>query len=359
MNTFLEKLNNSLIRIKLTDKLFFTQNLNLMIRSGITLDKSLESLTLQTENVKFKKILEDIRGHVQKGGLFSDALKLHNNVFSDIFINMIAAGEESGKLEDVLKTLTIQMHKEHDLRSKVKGAVAYPVVVLTAMLSITTGLIVFVIPNLTRMFTEGGLELPLPTKILIAVSTVMARYFYILVVVVIGALIGFLKFRKTITGKRILHKIVLRSPILGKLAVKVNLARIARALSSLLKTDIPVVKSFTIASHVISNIYYQEALRHIAKTLKTGTSIRKGLEQYIDLFTPTIIQMVSVGEETGTTDEILQEIALFYEEDLDNTLKNLPSLLEPVLILLLGVTVGGIAIAIMLPIFNFTQSAGG
>lgn len=358
MPGFIEKINDALTTVKLTDKLFFTQNLSLMARSGIPLSQALESLAKQTVNKKFKSILRDVVLHIQKGEPLSERLNAYPKVFSEIFVNMVHAGEESGNLEEVLQTLTRQLHNEHELMSKVKGAVAYPIVVLTAMLGITTGLVVFIVPKLAAMFTGSGMKLPLPTRILLAVSAFAGRYLYLLLAFVVITVIAFLRFKKTHTGKKVLHSLILKFPVVGALASKINIARFARSLASLLKTDIPIVKSFVIASKVLNNIYYQEALEKIGEQLKTGTGIAVNLSAYPHLFPPTITQMVSVGEETGKLDEILEQIALFYEEDLDNILKNLPSLLEPILILLLGATVGGVAIAIMMPIFSLSQTAG-
>lgn len=357
MSNILQKLSLALTSVKITDKLFFIKNLYLMIKSSISLADALDSLVLQTSNQKFKLVLQDIAARIRQGESFSSSLALHPEVFPEIFVNMIKAGEESGKLEEVLVTLGEQLYKDHDLQSKVRGALAYPIVILVAMISITTGLVIFVIPKLTAMFVEANMALPLPTRILIASSNFMIHYSYIIIVVVVVAAVFFIRFRRTVTGKHVLHKILLRIPVIGKLVMKVNLARMSRTLSSLLKTDIPVVRSFTITSNVLANIYYQEALKACAEELKTGESIHSALAKFQQLFPVTILQMVAVGEQTGNLDVILTEIARFYEEDLDNNLKNLPSLLEPFLILMLGVVVGGVAIAIMLPIYSLSSGA--
>lgn len=344
--------------ITLTDKLFFTKNLGLMMKSGISLASGLSVLVKQTENKKFHAVLDDLAAAVEEGKTLSEAMGRHGEVFSEIFINMIRAGEESGNLEQVLKTLTNQLYKEHDLRSKVKGALAYPIVVFTAMIGVTVGLVIFVVPKLTAMFAESNMQLPLPTVILLAVSNLFVRYSYLIFAGLIVLAIVFIKARKTVLGKKIFHAAILRAPIIGRLAVKVNVARFSRSLASLMKTDIPVVQSFQITGTVLSNIYYRQAIERTAEKLKTGAHISESLAEHARLFSPTIIQMVSVGEETGKLDEILEEVANFYEEDLDTTLKNLPSLLEPILILFLGGTVGGIAVAIMLPIFGLSQAGG-
>lgn len=355
---FSDKMLLALTPVKLTDKLFFTKNLKLMIHASMPLTRALESLRLQTENKRLRSVLTAVHERIQKGDTFSDALRDHPRVFSEIFVNMVRAAEESGKLEEALETLALQMSKEHKLKSEIKGALAYPIVVLTVMIIVTTGLMVFVVPNLIEMLITTGVPLPLPTRILVAVSDFMVHYSYLLVIFLVASIIFFIRIRKTRAGKAVLHKIVLHMPVFGKLAQKVNLARSCRALASLLKTDIPVVESFIITSQVIANVYYKEAFLGTAEKLKKGVSIHEAINTYASLFTPTVVQMIAVGEETGTVDEILGDVALFYEEELDNNLKNLPSLLEPILILILGVTVGGIAVSIMMPIFSLTQGTG-
>jgi len=354
--TKLEKFNLILTRVTLTDKLFFTKNLYLMVKTSIPLGRALNSLSIQTENKKLKAVLGEVQERIEKGAHLSQALAEHPRIFSDIFVNMIEAGEESGKLEETLQMLSVQMYKEHTLKAAVKGALAYPIVVILAIVSITTGLVVFVVPNITKMLIRSDVALPLPTKILIAVSSFMVNNIYLVFFIFVIIVVLFLRVKKTVIGKKIFHKIVLHIPILGKLVKKVNLARSCRSLSSLLKTDIPVIQAFIIVSKVVNNIYFQEALKNIADELKKGIAINEAFNKHLSLFNPTVVQMVAIGEETGTLDDNLSELAQFYEEELDNTLKNLPSILEPILILILGVTVGGIVLAIMLPILKLTTA---
>lgn len=358
IKSLFEKLYNLIYRVKLTDKLFFAQNLTLMIKSGVPLARGLSILAKQTENKKFKKIITDIGHRVEKGQLLSKSLEMHPQIFSAIFINMVKAGEESGRLDEILKELTLQMRKEHELLSKVKGALIYPIVVVAAMVSIVSGMMIFVIPKLTAMFTEAGVELPLPTKILIIASNFLSRQLILVLIVLAAAVILFLKFKKTTAGKQILHKFILRSPILGTIALKINLARFARNLASLLKTDIPIVVSFEITATLLSNVYYKNALKIGAQKIVKGETIGASLADYNKLFPPVISQMILIGEETGKLDEVLADLANFYEEDLDNIFKNLPSIIEPILLICLGVIVGGIAIAIMMPIYSLSRTAG-
>lgn len=358
INSLIEKLTNLIHRIKLTDKLFFAQNLTLMIKSGLSLSRGLAILAKQTENKRFKKIITDICQRVEKGQLLSKSLELHPQVFSSIFINMVKAGEESGRLDEILKELTLQIRKEHELLSKVKGALIYPIVVVVAMVGIVGGMMIFVIPQLTKMFTEAGVNLPLPTKILIAASAFLSQQLIFVLIFIVVSIVVFLKFKKTANGKQIFHKFILRLPILGAIALKVNLARFARSLSSLLKTDIPIVSSFEITATLLSNIYYKNALSAAAQKIVKGETIAASLADYNHLFPPVINQMILIGEETGKLDEVLADLAIFYEEDLDNIFKNLPSIIEPVLLLCLGVAVGGIAVAIMMPIYSLSKTAG-
>jgi type IV pilus assembly protein PilC len=201
----------------------------------------------------------------------------------------------------------------------------------------------------------------LPTRILIGLSNFLSHYFYLVIFLIIGIAIGFWQFKKMYFGKKILHKLILKFPIISKIVIKIYLAQISRTLYSVLKTDIPVVQAFLLSSKVINNIYYKNVLEKVANNLKEGANIHESLEKYGGhnksgcLFPATMIQMISVGETTGSLDNILEETAKFYEEEVNNTLEHLPALLEPILILFLGITVGGIAISIMLPIFSLTQ----
>jgi len=251
--SLINKINNSLTKVSLKDMLFFTNNLSLMIKSGVSVSQAIEALQKQTENAKLQAVLKDVSTRIKKGEKLSSALAKHPKVFSDIFINMIKSGEESGKLEEVLNTLSNQLHKDHDLISKIKGALAYPIVVLCATLSITSALIIFVIPKIKDLFLENELSLPLPTRILLGFSNFLINYFYLFLIFLVVAVIFFIKFKKSLLGKQILHRIILSLPILSKLSVKINLARISRSLSSLLRTDIPVLKSFLVTSKVVKN----------------------------------------------------------------------------------------------------------
>jgi len=341
--------------VGLTHKIFFLQNLSVMVRTGISLSVALKTLAEETPNKRFAAVLTAVAGEVDKGVPFAKALSAYRSVFGEMFIHMVESGEMSGKLDEVLNEVLIQMKKDHELVSKVKGAMIYPAIIVLAMGGVAAAMMVFVIPKLTQIFREANATLPLPTRILIAVSDFAVNNGIILVLFIIAFVLGFVKLLKTHRGSVIFDTILLRLPVFGEIDRKINLARFARTLSSLLKTDIPIVQSFSITSKVLGNQLYRNAMARASEQITKGSGIHTILRETPRLFPSTVTQMVSVGEETGTVDEILKEIALFYEEDIDQIMKNLPAVIEPVLILLLGLGVGGLAVAIILPLYSLTQ----
>jgi type IV pilus assembly protein PilC len=354
-----EKVDNFLLklsRVPIKEKLFFVQNLNIMLKSGISLSISLKTLSIQVKSKYFKKVLIDVSDKVEKGFSFADSLKLHNKVFGELFINMIEAGEMSGKLENVLHQLFIQMKKDHALVSKVKGALTYPAVILFAMGGIGTFMMIVVVPKITALFQEFDAELPLPTKILIKVSDTIVNHGIMVLIGVILFIIIIVQILRTNKGKYIFQAILLKSPIISNIIKEINLARFARNISSLLQTDIMIVKSFQITANVLGNLHYRKALIEMSQKIKKGEKITEVMQKYPKLFSPIVIQMVSVGEETGELDNILLELAEFYEDEVNQIMENLPSIIEPLIILVLGVGVGGVAVSIIMPMYTITSS---
>ncbi|MBI4457799.1 type II secretion system F family protein [Candidatus Uhrbacteria bacterium] len=360
MPSLKEKLERYLVenaKIPLDQRVFFTENLRVMIHAGLSMSEALNTLSLQSESKTFRKIITEVKENVESGKSLSFGLSKFPRTFAPIFISMVQVGEVSGTLEENLQELTTQMKKDYELRSKVKGAMTYPAVILVAMLGITTGLIVFVLPKLLDVFKEfGDVQLPLPTRILMSVSDFVQANG---ILVAIGAailVILFIAFARTKRGGKILDAAILKSPIIGPIAKKVNLARFSRTVSALLKTDIPVVQAFTITSDVLSNIHYRTAILEAGEKIKKGETISQVLGRHPKLFPPLVVQMVYVGERSGTVDSLLADIANFYEQQVDNVLDNLSSIIEPILILTLGFMVGGIALAVITPIYALTQS---
>ncbi len=355
----LRGLSRRFMRIKLPQKIFFTENLRVMIKAGLSLTEALRTLALQTDHKGFKAVIQELNADVEKGQSLAQALAKHGRLFESIFVNMIAAGEVSGTLEKTLEQLTTQMRKDYDLISKVKGALTYPIVVLSATVLIGIGMMIFVIPQILSIFDEmGSTDLPLPTRILIACTNFFKHDWpFVLAGAVLGA-IGFLWAIRRPLGERIWHRIVLGLPLVGPVIKKINLARFTRTLSSLLRTDIPIVQGLVITSDIVRNVYYHNACLATSEAIKKGETIAQVLERTPKLFPPLVVQMVAVGERAGTIDEMLEEIAEFYEKQVDQIMGNLSSIIEPILIILLGAGVGGIALAVITPIYALTMKFG-
>ncbi|OGG91150.1 hypothetical protein A3H55_01930 [Candidatus Kuenenbacteria bacterium RIFCSPLOWO2_02_FULL_42_16] len=351
--SFLNKLRRN---ISLRDKIFFVQNLRIMVKGGLSLGAALSTVSEQVGNKYFKIVIGAIWKEVEAGASFSQALEKYPKVFSELFINMVKSGEMSGGLEEVLERLHVQMKRDHDLVAKVKGAMIYPAVVVVAMVGIGSAMIIFVVPRLVAIFEELKAQLPLPTRIMIAVSKFITHNGPFVALGIIVFLVIFVRFYGSASGKKFFHKLFLKLPIIANITKKINLARFCRTVSALLKTDIPIVQSLKITSLVVGNIYYRAALFDASQKITRGLQINKVLAEYPKLFPPTVIQMIKVGEESGAVDEVLDEVAQFYEEDINQVMQNLPAVIEPLLILLLGLGVGGMAVAVIMPMYSLTQA---
>ena len=351
INLFLQKLTS----VPLAEKLFFIQHLGIMLKAGISLSTALKTLAKQTTNKRFARIIADISRNVEKGVSFTESLKPHEKIFGQLFINMIESGEISGKLEEVLKRLYLQFKKNHELLSKVKGALIYPIVILIAMSGIGTFMMIAVVPKITAMFKDFNAELPLATKLLIKFSDSLVANGLLYLVALIVVILIIVRLIKTKSGRYAFHGLLLKLPIFSPIIKKINLARFARTTSSLLKTDIMIIKSFQIAANVLGNVHYRQALMEMSDKIKRGGTINEVVANYPKLFPPVVAQMIAVGEDTGELDYILEELAEFYEGEIDQTMNNLPAIIEPILILVLGLVVGGIAVAVIMPMYALTS----
>jgi type IV pilus assembly protein PilC len=342
-------------RVSPVQKIFFTQNLSIMVKTGFPLSQALKTLALQSGNKTLRNIISALSSDVESGITLSRALAKYPHVFSELFINMIAAGEQSGKLDETLQRLTLQMRKDHALLSKVRGALTYPVIVVIAMFGIGIGMTVFIIPKLLDLFEQENATLPVATKVLIAISNFLITQGVFAAVGFLGIIVVLARIFKTERGRYSLHKVILKLPVAGPIVRKINLARFMRTLASLLQTDIPIIQSLQIIAKTLGNALFREAMLTAADDLKRGTAIVKSLERFPKLFPPMITQMLSVGEQSGTLDEVSGEIAVFYEEEIDQTMSTLSTVIEPILMLVLGVGVALMAIAIIMPIYSLTQ----
>ncbi len=339
-------------RVSLTERMMFTRNLQVMIASGLPLPRALNTLSEQAKSQKLKKALLDIREKVVKGKNFSETLEDHPDIFSELFRNMIKVGEESGTLEKVLTVLTQQMEREHELKSKIQGALMYPAVIILAMVGIGILMLVMVVPQLGETFEELGIELPVTTQLVIGIGTFMAERWYFAILIMIALIFFLWTFSKTKTGKKTIDTLILKLPVISALAKKTNSAYTVRTLSSLITAGIPIVRSLEITAGVLGNIYYKEAIMEAAEKVKKGGKLSEALKKHKDIYPLVVFQMVEVGEETGESSEILARLADFFEDEVGNATKNLASVIEPVLMIIIGAVIGFFAISMVQPMYS-------
>jgi len=338
--------------VPLSEKMFFTRNLRVMISAGVSLPRAILSLSEQTKNKKFKNALQKIAERIVKGEKFSDALSYFPQIFNEFYQNMIKVAEETGKLEDVLGILATQMEREHELRSKIKGAMIYPAVIVCALIGVGVLMLVMVVPKLAETFKELGVELPMTTRIVISLGTFLEKNFLILLISFIVLIFFFFQFLKTKVGKRIFDKISLSLPIFSSLVKKSNSASTARSLSSLISAGVSLPRALEITANTLGNVFYKEALLTSAEAVRKGGKLSESLKPYQKIYPLTLISMLAVGEETGETSEVLAKIADFYESEVTDAAKNLTSVIEPILMLIIGAAVGFFAISMVQPMYS-------
>jgi type IV pilus assembly protein PilC len=349
---------NMLTSVKLIDKITFIKNLAVMIKSGLPVSRSLKIIGEQTVNKKFAGVINDVARSVESGTSLAQSLAKYPNVFSNLFVSMVQVGEFSGNLEANLKYLSEQLQRDYDLVSKTKSAMTYPIIVIIALILVGFAMFTFVLPKLTATFEEFGTELPAITKLVITGVNFFSSYGIFAFVGFILFIVGFMYWKKTEPGKIIVHKVVLKMPIFKGIVKKVNTARFVGVFASLLRSGLPIVESLDVSSNVVGNIYYQRAIKEAASKVKVGAPLGASLRKHPELFDSLVVQITEVGEESGTTDTILSEVATFYEAEVNETMKNMSSILEPVIMMVVGVVVGFLAVALISPIYSISQSVG-
>lgn len=343
-------------KVKLTDKMMFTRHLAVMIASGFPFDRSLDVLAHQAQNPTFKSIIEKVKEDVVRGEPFSSAIQKHPKVFNDLYVNMVKVGEETGKLRESLDILAIQMKKDHDIRSKVKGAMMYPIILLCLMAVIGVVMMIFVLPKFAQTFKDLNVPLPVTTQIIFSIGDLMAKYFYVLPIGIFLIIFLFFRIKKTPKGKELLDKIYLKIPLFGPIVKKMNIARTARILSSLIKSGVPIVTSLNILSDTLTNKVYKDAIKEASEKIQKGKTLKQCLEKYENIFSYLLIQMIEVGEETGSLGDVLSDLAEFYEGEVDNTTKNLSTIIEPLMMVLIGGAVAVFAISVLQPMYSIMSS---
>lgn len=342
--------------VPLKEKIVFIENLHLMLKAGIAVPRGLRIITKQSRNKKFKNIMEQMANSVEAGKSLNEALADYPKIFSHIFVSMVKVGEMSGDLEQSLEYLSIQLEREHDLKSKTRGAMMYPAVIVIAMVIIGILLAIFVLPKLTSTFKEFNTELPLTTRIVVGFTDFTSAHPSVILIGLVVFVVSFILGLRTEAGKRGFDWFILHMPIINPIIKKINLARFSRILSSMMKSGISIVEGLQVTAEAMDNVYYKEVLMETSANVKLGKPLTQALSQHDKLFPVIVTQMLEVGEETGNIEAILQQLAESLEAEIDNTMKNLSSIIEPLLLLVIGGVVGFLALALISPIYSIGQN---
>ena len=329
----------------------FTRQFSVMIDAGLPLVQCLEILAQQQNNREFQKCLLAVRTDVESGSALADALRRQPKVFDDLYCNMISAGEAGGILDTILQRLSTYIEKAVKLRAQVRSAMIYPVVVIVIAVGVVTVILWKVIPTFATLFMELGAELPLPTQITIWLSQFLAKWAIVIFIAIGATIFALASWHKTYNGRRKIDKFTLKLPILGGVLRKIAVARFCRTLGTLTASGVPILDGLEITAKTSGNAVIEDAIMEVRQAVEEGRTISEPLRD-TEVFPPMVVQMVAVGEQTGALDAMLQKIADFYEDEVDEAVANLMALLEPVMIVFLGVCIGGIVISMYMPMFD-------
>ncbi|PIT88588.1 MAG: hypothetical protein COU29_02310 [Candidatus Magasanikbacteria bacterium CG10_big_fil_rev_8_21_14_0_10_36_32] len=353
LNTWIE---NHLTRVPFMQKYLFIHHLQIMTKAGLSIVASLNILAHEVENKKLRNVIEQVKNDIESGQQFSDVLAKYPSIFPPIYVSMIAAGESAGKMEDALTQVANQMNKSQRLTSKIRGAMIYPSVILTAMVGIAIFVVFYILPKIMVMFEEVKVDLPLSTRVLMGVTKFGQHYWWLVIIIIAGLIILGNRLMKLAKFKKFIHSLNLKIPIFGPVAKKINLARFTLTLSSLLASTIPIIEATRIAAQVLGNVIFKENVMATAESLKQGESLSTILMRYPETFPPMVTEMIMVGEQSGNTEKMLSELAEYFNNEVENTMNNFTTIIEPVIILALGLGVAGIAVAVIMPMYSLAQN---
>lgn len=339
-------------RVKLKDLAIFSRQLATMINSGLSLLRALTILTEQTENQSLAKVIGEVRQDVETGSALSVAMAKHPKVFNNLFVSMVRAGETGGILDDVLVRVADTIERQVQLRNKVKSAMTYPIMAMSLILLILAAMLIFIVPQFKNMYDALQGTLPLPTRMLLWASSAFINYGLIIgVPVTVVTIILVRRWAKTEKGRYTVDKFKLKAPLFGKIVHKAALARFSRTLGVLLSAGVPILESLEIVAETVNNVVIGNAIQDVKASVKTGESIARPLTEH-EVFPPMVVQMLAVGEDTGAMDTMLHKISDFYDQEVEATAEALTSLIEPLMIAVLGAIIGGMIIALYMPIFS-------
>lgn len=351
-----EKINYALSKVKLDELVMATRNMAAMLRAGLPLSRVLAVIERQTKNPRLKGIMVSVREEINKGNQFYEALKKYPETFSPLYVAMVRAGEESGGLADTLETITLQLERSSNLRKKIKGAMIYPAIVITIMIILGVLMMVFVMPTITSTFLKMGVELPLTTRILIGTSQFMTTHGLIVVLGCVGVVGGLVTFVRTRLGRRMFHGGLIHMPVIGALVKETNAAYTGRTLASLLSSGVDVIGAIDITKDVIQNVHYKDILEEARAKVEKGSPLSETFIAHEHKYPILVGEMIAVGEETGQISNMLTEIATFYENEVEHKTKDLLTIIELLLMVVIGATVGFFALAMIAPIYSIGDS---
>lgn len=350
-NDFEVKINKLINRVGIKDIVIFSRQFSVMISANVPVVESLITLIDQTDNFSLKNMIAEIATMVEAGALLSDAMERFPRAFSEFFVSIVRSGETSGKLDEVLDYLADEMEKNYDMSSKIKGAMIYPVFIMVALTGVGVVLMVYVIPNITSMMTDSNMNLPISTRIIIWISNFMRDYSVMIILFIIGVVIAARMYLKTYQGRKLLDTFLLRMPIFGPLFRYIYLMRFTRSLSTLLKGGVTITKSLTIVAGVVGNVVYKEIINNTLQSINDGNPFSTVMENSRDI--PKMVpEMIAVGERTGKLDVVLDRVTEFYSREADKMLNNLSALMEPIIMTVMGVGVGIMVAAVLMPMYN-------
>lgn len=345
-------------KVSLKDRLIFTRQLAVMVKAGLPIVRSLEALKKQSENKYFKEIITEMVNSIKGGQSFSKTLARYPKIFSEVYVAVVKAGEETGQLSTVLFNLADQQEKEADLIGKIKSAMIYPAVILATLVGVAFVIVFFVLPSLKNIFTESGQDLPFLTRMMLGTSDLLRGYWFIFFPAIIGTILGLKFWTKTKTGRQVYDIVRLKLPIFGLMTKKLYMARFARTTAMLVQASLPILQSLRIVQKTITNTQYDESFVRISRAVESGRTLSEAIEKE-KLFPPMVSQLVNLGEQSGNLEMTLSEVANFYDKEVDATSRNLSALLEPILLLVMGAGVAFVVVAVLGPIYGLVQNFGG
>lgn len=352
---FLHKLNRSTLRIPLSQKILLTKHLSMMLKSGMSEVEALTLIKSQIKSKGFSKMLEEIIAGVQNGQFLSASLLPFERTFGKLFLNIVKLGESSGTLSENLEFLAAELKESKQIRSQVRSAMIYPIIIFVATVGVTSLLVFFVLPKILPTLEGLGGNLPITTKILIFTASSIRQYYLAIIGGIVATIISWTMLMRLPQFKYFTHRMVLSMPLIKHIVVSYNMANITRTMSILLRSGVRIVEGVSMTADLVENRVYERALREMSEYLRRGEPIFRYMSEHTNIFPPTVGHMIEVGERTGNLDSNLKYLSEFYKEQLDETLKNLSSILEPLLLILMGGVVGFVAISIITPIYEITQ----